>query len=421
VNLIRNPARRESGFSLVELMVGMVIGLLAVVVMFQVFEVTEAQRRTTTGAGDAQQNGVTSLFLMERDARMAGYGFNYAPMFNCRTNGFYAPTGTNFTFRMLPVQITDGSGKGTDAVTFTYGTADSFALPGVLATATASTPNYFKLEDPRYQFNAGDLVVVTEIPNPMIVGPMKDCWVTQVTGLPDIPYLDRVQFGATSYIDAAGTTRAADYTPPFALPVSYVKWVKKEVNSWGGRLLNLGPNPTSVTYSIDAQNRLVANNAFIPGNPMVISDNIVQLQVQYGFSSACPPPASTATVFIPCRIDSTASMPGTIVLGSPLNQWGDIMPGLATANDWRKIVAVRMAIVARSSEPQSKEEMNRNPDLSKTCWATTVQPIWQTTGTTLWVDADTNWKCYRYKVFELVVPIRNMMWYPDPNGNPVPM
>ena len=57
----------------------MLVGLIATVVMFQVFAVSEGQKRTTTGAGDAQQNGVSSVFLIERDARMAGYGMNYLP------------------------------------------------------------------------------------------------------------------------------------------------------------------------------------------------------------------------------------------------------------------------------------------------------------------------------------------------------
>lgn len=408
MNLIRITARRESGFSLVELMVGMLIGLIAVVVMFQVFAVSEGQRRTTTGAGDAQQNGVASLFLMERDARMAGYGFNYTPMFGCTTRGFYAPTGTNFNLRLLPVQIVDGGAKGADQVAFTYGASEAFALPAVLALATASTPNYFKLEDPRFQFNAGDLVVASEIP--LAPAAMQDCWITQVTGLPDVPYADRVQWGAGSYIDAAGTTRVAEYTPPFALPVAYNKWNKTK--SAGGRLVNLGLSPVSTTYSI-VNNQLVATNAFTPNNPMVISDGIVQMQIQYGFSADCPPAASSGGVFVSCRIDSTATTVGTIVTTSPNNQWGDVMPAGATPADWRKVVAVRMALVARSSTPERS-------DTAGNCTATTTQPVWQTTGNTLWVDAAPDWMCFRYKVFELVVPIRNLMWYADPAGSTVP-
>ena len=50
--------RLSRGFTLVELMVGVLIGLIGTVVIFQVFAVSEGQKRTTTGGSDAQQNGV---------------------------------------------------------------------------------------------------------------------------------------------------------------------------------------------------------------------------------------------------------------------------------------------------------------------------------------------------------------------------
>jgi len=41
---------RNRGFGLVEIMVGLVIGMITSLIVFQVFEVTERQKRTTTGA-----------------------------------------------------------------------------------------------------------------------------------------------------------------------------------------------------------------------------------------------------------------------------------------------------------------------------------------------------------------------------------
>lgn len=66
----------QAGFSLVDVMVGMVISLIAIIIIFQVFEVSENVKRTTTGGGDAQQNGVAGLFALERSLREAGYGLN---------------------------------------------------------------------------------------------------------------------------------------------------------------------------------------------------------------------------------------------------------------------------------------------------------------------------------------------------------
>ena len=103
------PMRRESGFTIVELMVGVLIGLIAIVIMFQLFAVSEAQKRTTAGAGEAQQNGVTSLYLLQRDARMAGYGL-YHPMLGCFTTGFYNPTAAKYQFRLVPLPVGEAQG-----------------------------------------------------------------------------------------------------------------------------------------------------------------------------------------------------------------------------------------------------------------------------------------------------------------------
>lgn len=71
-----NSGNRQAGFSLVEIMVGMVISLLGIIIIFQVFAVSERVKRTTTSGGDAQQNGVAALFALARNLKMAGYGLN---------------------------------------------------------------------------------------------------------------------------------------------------------------------------------------------------------------------------------------------------------------------------------------------------------------------------------------------------------
>ncbi|MGB8856654.1 MAG: prepilin-type N-terminal cleavage/methylation domain-containing protein, partial [Burkholderiales bacterium] len=59
-------ADKQSGFSLVEVMVGLLIGLLGTIVIFQVFSISEGQKRTTTSGNDANQSGVFALYTLER-------------------------------------------------------------------------------------------------------------------------------------------------------------------------------------------------------------------------------------------------------------------------------------------------------------------------------------------------------------------
>jgi type IV pilus assembly protein PilW len=79
------------------------------------------------------------------------------------------------------------------------------------------------------------------------------------------------------------------------------------------------------------------------------------------------------------------------------------MPVGATATDWSRVLALRIALVARSN-------LAERPDATTgLCTTTTVDPLtW--TGGTLTISADPNWKCYRYRVFETTVPLRNMIW-----------
>src|SRR2546428_8334843 len=101
---LRNPAPR--GFSMVELMVAMLIGLLGMIIIFQVFEVSEGIKRTTTSGGDAQQNGAIALYVMERDLRNAGMGFNDAPLAGCTILAYDSTRTTpNFNMLLAPVLI----------------------------------------------------------------------------------------------------------------------------------------------------------------------------------------------------------------------------------------------------------------------------------------------------------------------------
>lgn len=408
--------RRESGFSLVELMVGVVIGLLAVVVMFQVFAVSEGQRRTTTGSGDAQQNGVSALFLIERDVRMAGYGIGYFPLLGCKAKGYYRKTAQPFTLTVAPVLLKDGGAAGSDELTIMYGNPDTYALPAPLLQPTNVTAGYFYVAPPRYQFAPGDILLSGDV---TAAGPAGDCSVAQVTGLPDTENaLNNVTYTGGSY-DDNGTTRVAQYSPIGALAATYPKW--NPVKGLGGRLFNLGPSPVAVTYKI-VNSQLVASNAFTPGEDTTIADNIVQFQAQLGYSPSCQtgPANSTdvTTLMGPCTMDKNSVVKTTIdttALPNTVGQWADATPAAMSFVDYRKIIAVRFAVVARSTTADKK-------DASGNCTATTVQPQWNATSpsTTLKVDMDPEWRCYRYKTFELVVPLRNMLWYADPSGSPVP-
>jgi len=90
-----------------------------------------------------------------------------------------------------------------------------------------------------------------------------------------------------------------------------------------------------------------------------------------------------------------------------VNDWVD-----ASGTDWanptnvnaRRIKAVRVALVARSTQYEKPE--------SGPCITTTQEMVddWSTWAVFNTANYPSDWQCYRYKVFETVVPLRNVIW-----------
>jgi type IV pilus assembly protein PilW len=391
--------RLSRGFTLVEIMVGVLIGLIGTVVIFQVFAVSEGQKRTTTGASDAQQNGVFGLFQIERDVRMAGYGLNHMALLGCQINGWYEPGGAKITFRMVPVEIINGAGGAPDQVRLAFGNSDLFMAPAKFsADANTSQANY-KIDN-KFGFNEGDLVVAAEAGKP--------CTLAQIS---TVTSSDRtIVHNSGNFTNPEGAQEPTKYNRPGGLPApegqSYKEW--DPMASTGARLYNIGAAPTVVTYAIQGST-LVAINGLMPGvaeATAVLSDGVVQLQAQYGFDG-------DGDGFLA----STAAYNATVNLASNQDQWADNMPVAATGTHWQRVIAVRLVVTARSITPE------RPDPVSGLCTATTVLPRWISPAPTanppgIEIDvkstfADANeWMCYRYRTFEVVVPVRNMLWFP---------
>ena len=112
---------RSRGLSLIELLVGIVVAMVAVVVVMQVFKVSEGQRRATTGGDDAQTTGTVALTLLQRDIRQAGQGLSNNALLDCQLR---LPNGRSIT-RLGPVTINPtGIAAGdanTDVLMVAYG------------------------------------------------------------------------------------------------------------------------------------------------------------------------------------------------------------------------------------------------------------------------------------------------------------
>jgi hypothetical protein len=104
--------RNQAGFSLIDVLVGVTLALVGIVVIFQVFSVSERTKRTSTSGSDALQNGAASVFQLERSIKGAGYGIFPSTSF--------APTIPTDPAGTAPISITAGAANTSDSLVLTY-------------------------------------------------------------------------------------------------------------------------------------------------------------------------------------------------------------------------------------------------------------------------------------------------------------
>ena len=156
--------RFQSGFTLVEVLVGMAVALIGMVMMFQAMQVWDARKRTTAGGSDAQVAGSIAMFSLERDLKMAGYGFGNATAMNCTVAAYdsrRSAPGT-FSFPMVPVLIGDGPAGAPDSLTVLYGSGTTMSSSQSFNNLTpppALANDSFKRTNTRTGLRPGDLIL----------------------------------------------------------------------------------------------------------------------------------------------------------------------------------------------------------------------------------------------------------------------
>jgi type IV pilus assembly protein PilW len=411
--------RFQAGFTLVELLVGLVIGLIATLVIMQTFAAFEGTKRSTTGIADAQTSGSIGLYMIQRELQFAGYGIpaisgtmpsmtvtpdartytDYTGMTQAQIDVLAAAAKTDYEAQIAadqvtvqagevysalkcfpaplmnvdadndpltpdvpvdiitPVKITDG-GAGSDTITIHYSNTGR----GAIATKVTSLggTDYVGVKN-NMGCRENDLVLVTKNSN---VGNTV-CVATRVTSknstdtstIEKRNQLSQTTGGAISPIAIYVTSNAGIAT--------------------GDRLSCLGQHIVT-TFDVSASRELRKNT-------QPILSEIVSLQAQYGISL-------TANSEV---VDSWVDAAGAT--------WAS--PTVANRN---RIKAVRIAVIARNNL------LEKNV-VSQTCNAGAAGLaevcIWKDTPdeASVVLTANANWNRYRYRVYEVVVPLRNVL------------
>lgn len=344
-------APRQTGFTLVELMVGMAIGLFLVLVITQVMGIFESRNRATMGNADAQTNGGIALYTIGRDLQMAGYSLlpEASSGLECTALTISVAGITDIT----PIAITDGVASAgvsaSDTLTVRYG---SSMKGGVMTPITANPP--YTSNDVPVKSNTG-----CQLNDAALVVDGSVCYLRSVAGPADIGKYDSTNFTTIKLDNTTGAKSNANIAC---------------LGGW-----------SQITYAVSNGN--LARN----GAPML--SGVVNMQAQYG-------------------ITATAN-------SNQITQWVDAAgatwaaPNLANRN---RIKAVRLAVVARNDKMDIT-------NVSSACSSTTTASptglcAWEGTATSPApaIDlspGDANWQRYRYRVFETIIPLRNVIWSKD--------
>ncbi len=336
----------------------MTIGMLATIVIMQVFSAFESQQRATTGTSDAQTNGNIALYTIGRDIQQAAY-----PLFpagapatadsaiECTTlsiNGAAAPIDL-----LAPVVIADETGNGGDSITIHYGNSGSGGIPAIITSETGATANERILES-NFGCRTGDTTLIVN---------GATCDMSSASAV-----------AGTTQITLTNTTGAVLDANLSCL------------GTWN-----------EITYAANNENlERTLSTPTVTGAATPTVAGIVNIQAQYGISDAANSNAVTAWV------DAAG---GTWAAPSVVNR--------------NRIKAIRVAVVARNVKKEQKNLAGECITTSQCSSLNSASP----TGLCAWEGTsaspapsinlsgiDSDWLCYRYRVFETIIPLRTVIW-----------
>ena len=367
-------AKHRAGIGLVDLLVGLAISLLAMLVILQIAVLFEARRKTTTGGADAQMRGIHVIATIERDLRLAGYGLGPSEALGCAVKRHFVTPQTDLILQ--PVRIANGINGAPDSLQILASAKSGGGVAAQLSSDHANDADQMMVNS-TLDILTNDILIIQEAGKP--------CTMVQATAVPTGQFR----------VSHEGVRSAWNPDAPATLfPLAGYRI--------GAAVINLGA-VSDRGYAVDTNGQLQLSRYLSVSNTTAttpLATNIVNLQAQYGFDTrAGLQTSSQVTRWSATMIDADGN-------------------GVAGDNgDLRRLLAVRVAVVARSSQAE--------PAIAR-CTTTTSQPTWQAgdvvdgqlVDTLIAIDrnpdgsANANWRCFSYRVFDTVVPLRNLLWSP---------
>ena len=362
------PMLHVRGFSLIELMIGLAIGFIGLLAVIQVLSVWSGRVQTTTSGNDAQISGALGAYFLERDIKHAGLGFGSAPpsILGCTVKGD-DPIAT--IFRLAPVEISSGAVGTPQKISVLQGDSEYFVTGHSFQSSTVNT----KVTSKGYGFQPGHFVVIGRLSTALCS-----------SGAPQTLALGKI---VTSVVVAPNVTLTTSKDTdalvgsPFSAGMLYDLGAGAQRNLW--EIDATTPGRPILRWSNTLQN---ATNFF------EAAEGIVNLQAHYGYDT---------------NNDNIIQE----------TEWTSTLPNTA---DWTKVRGIRLALLARSKQFEPVQVTTTAPAPSwaanaASCGATVLGCSFLMTDIGGNTDTDTassrnNWRHYRYRVYEKVIPLPNMIY-----------
>lgn len=394
---VRRDRVEVAGFSLIELLVTLVIGLVVTLAITSVLIRSEGGKRSTTSVNDVNETGTYVAFVLDRAIRSAGSGFSqgWATAYGClldvsqgstRVLPFAADAiasasafaGVTHPIRLAPVVIgkglADSSGQVRGDVLVVMGGASGAGesarpvLPGSVSTASLRLSNTLG-------YRTGDLVLLAD---PGVTG---GCMMQQVT------------FTSPS----AGST---DQTLPLA--GTYYSSIGTNVSlaSFGGStvVLQMGnalDNPPQFQiYAVGDNSTLFSRDLLQRSAPDApVEDGVVEMRALYGVDTTTPPDGILESWIDP--VAGSGYEVGVLMDGSGVSQ-----------ARLRSIVAVRVGLILRTTLQERSRDYQLPAGTTLTLFGDLGSSLRRTRTLS---GSDLN---YRFRTVEFTVPLRNAFLAP---------
>lgn len=382
--------RRHRGFTLIELMVGLTIGLLTVLIITEVFAVSNIRNRQIAGGNDAQQAATIVNYQIGNILRQAGSNLlQGSNVWGCRLQAKKG-TDTLVSRASWPASFSSLDGKNLRVTPIAVMAADddpaSRGSDIVVAMGGSGGTSYVFSGTP----DTVDNKINVPNSNGVLLSDYFLMASTDSTAVGSVCYLLRASSSSTDF-PLTNTGGMLDDTPTAipldedVMPDSLANITVAIPGNIG--LLNLGTTPKFYMLGVDPNQMVLTlydllqdrNNGTV-GSAITLGENVFMLRVLYG--------ADNGT--------------GGLDWHSPNEdgwQFDDLQAGTPAATTrLRTIKALRLALIARATYPSS----DLSPATIKLFSSLSGAGLEQTISLT---PAEQR---YRYQVYETVVPLFNI-------------